>query len=377
MVENWAPGLVTDAVTLAGCIPDAREMGYRYGPFTHAAPPPCHVPMGSMEAIFFGNDPAHPSALIVSCRVCAVPDFHRQLESVLGVRIQTWLSGPNCSRYDPSAVPPPPARAPGLPLPAPFVSSPSTTGFRSVAVAPGSLELNARLGAGPATIAELQLVPCWISARGKRLYTYRAGRRRRLFSWRHSHGSGVALARFGGHLPDNHTGEDTTILPWGSYARLEWLGRRADEVHPSQNVSQPALCLAGDAGTPSDLDWLVLDIDFKPDRASSQKLGLRHKRVMLERASELGCPIFESSSRRGAHILARLSAEAQGHDFGRSMALPVAGDPPVTGITVDRFLPGAKALICLRLDLPYANSDPGHLVPVLSPADVEHLIWLR
>ena len=56
------------------------------------------------------------------------------------------------------------------------------------------------------------------------------------------------------------------------------------------------------------------------------------------------------------------------------MALPVAGDPALTGLTVDRFLPGAKALVCVRLERPMSDITPDVPVPVLSPDDLFSLL---
>ena len=53
---------------------------------------------------------------------------------------------------------------------------------------------------------------------------------------------------------------------------------------------------------------------------------------------------------------------------------PAAGDPALTGLTVDRFLPGAKALVCLRLERPLAEVTPDVPVPVLSPGDLFSLL---
>ena len=124
--------------------------------------------------------------------------------------------------------------------------------------------LHARLGSGPTTLRELLEVPCWISSRGKRLHSYR--HRRRLYSWRHSHRDGVALARYGGETTVRSTGEEVTIHPWATFLETRRLGRwaAAGAAAPAA-APTPALCLAGDADTLSDLDWLVLDIDFKPE----------------------------------------------------------------------------------------------------------------
>ena len=85
--------------------------------------------------------------------------------------------------------------------------------------------LHARLGSGPTTLRELLEVPCWISSRGKRLHSYR--HRRRLYSWRHSHRDGVALARYGGETTVRSTGEEVTIHPWATFLETRRLGRLA------------------------------------------------------------------------------------------------------------------------------------------------------
>ena len=56
------------------------------------------------------------------------------------------------------------------------------------------------------------------------------------------------------------------------------------------------------------------------------------------------------------------------------MTLPAAGDPALTGLTVDRFLPGAKALVCVRLEHPMSDITPDVPVPVLSPGDLFSLL---
>ena len=71
---------------------------------------------------------------------------------------------------------------------------------------------------------------------------------------------------------------------------------------------------------------------------------------------------------------ARLAASADGVDLGRSMTLPAAGDPALTGLTVDRFLPGAKALVCVRFERPISDITPDVPVPVLSPNDLFSLL---
>ena len=83
--------------------------------------------------------------------------------------------------------------------------------------------------------------------------------------------------------------------------------------------------------------------------------GAGYRDRLLAAARAAGCPIFSSTSGNGAHILARLAASADGVDLGRSMTLPAAGDPALTGLTVDRFLPGAKALVCVRFERPMSD----------------------
>ena len=117
----------------------------------------------------------------------------------------------------------------------------------------------------------------------------------------------------------------------------------------------------------SDLDWLVLDIDFKPEGRAMSHFGAGYRDRLLAAARAAGCPIFSSTSGNGAHILARLAASADRVDLGRSMTLPAAGDPALTGLTVDRFLPGAKALVCVRFERPMSDITPDVPVPVLSP----------
>ena len=132
--------------------------------------------------------------------------------------------------------------------------------------------------------------------------------------------------------------------------------------------------MAGDVDTLSDLDWLVLDIDFKPEGRAMSHFGAGYRDRLLMAAKAAGCPIFSSTSGNGAHILARLAASADGVDLGRSMTLPAAGDPALTGLTVDRFLPGAKALVCLRFERPISDITPDVPVPVLSPSDLFSLL---
>ena len=233
--------------------------------------------------------------------------------------------------------------------------------------------LHARLGSGPTTLRELLEVPCWISSRGKRLHSYR--HRRRLYSWRHSHRDGVALARYGGATTVRSTGEEVTIHPWATFLETRRLGRwAASGAAAPAAAPTPALCLAGDADTLSDLDWLVLDIDFKPEGRAMSHFGAGYRDRLLAAARAAGCPIFSSTSGNGAHILARLAASADGVDLGRSMTLPAAGDPALTGLTVDRFLPGAKALVCVRFERPISDITPDVPVPVLSPNDLFSLL---
>ena len=102
--------------------------------------------------------------------------------------------------------------------------------------------------------------------------------------------------------------------------------------------------------------------------------GAGYRDRLLAAARAAGCPIFSSTSGNGAHILARLAASADGVDLGRSMTLPAAGDPALTGLTVDRFLPGAKALVCVRFERPMPDITPDVPVPVLSPNDLFSLL---
>ena len=140
------------------------------------------------------------------------------LESALGVRIQTWLSELGRYRYSAGGPLTPPTPLELLP------ATPAAGRYAGSAVGPAA-GLHARLGSGPTTLRELLEVPCWISSRGKRLHSYR--HRRRLYSWRHSHRDGVALARYGGETTVRSTGEEVTIHPWATFLETRRLGRWA------------------------------------------------------------------------------------------------------------------------------------------------------
>lgn len=332
------------------------------------------MPTGSAEFIYFGDDPSHRSALIVSCRACAGRGSHQRLEAALGVRVQTWLSELGRYRYSAGRPLTPPTPLELLPAvrDAGQYAGPGVENGVGRGVGPDTgldTGLHARLGPGPTTLRELLEVPCWISSRGKRLHSYR--HRRRLYSWRHSHRDGVALVRYGGETTVRSTGEEVTIHPWATFLETRRLGRWAAS---GAGGPLPALCLAGDAATLSDLDWLVLDIDFKPEGRAMSHFGAGYRDRPLAAARAAGCPIFSSTSGNGAHILARLAASADRVDLGRSMTLPAAGDPALTGLTVDRFLPGAKALVCVRLERPMSDITPDVPVPVLSPNDLFSLL---
>ena len=239
--------------------------------------------------------------------------------------------------------------------------------------------LHARLGSGPTTLRELLEVP--------------AGSRP-------GASGSIPIGTGAGCTPGVIlTG---TVLPWPATAgrppsgpperRLPstrgppswrpggWGGGRRRVLLPRLLV-RPRLLLRprhsawrGDVDTPSDLDWLVLDIDFKPEGRAMSHFGAGCRDRLLAAARAAGCPIFSSTSGNGAHILARLAASADGVDLGRSMTLPAARDPALTGLTVDRFLPGAKALVCVRFERPMSDITPDVPVPVVSPNDLFSLL---
>ena len=98
--------------------------------------------------------------------------------------------------------------------------------------------------------------------------------------------------------------------------------------------------------------------------------GASYRDRFLTAARAAGCPAFSSTSGNVAHVLARLSTEADLVDLVRSMTLQPAGDPARTGLTVDRFLPWAIFLVCVGLERPVHDISPDEPVPVLPPTDL-------
>ena len=184
---------------------------------------------------------------------------------------------------------------------------------------------------------------------------------------------GVRRARFGGPgLLPGKPGDAPwpgNVLPWSPLERVE----RAI-ANPTLGVrpgAVPALALGGDADCPAGHRLLVLDYDWHPG-AGDEAVGTAHRAWVLEILGGAGWALFASSSGRGFHALAQLTA-----DDIRAGRWPQAKRHPATapGVGLDVFPPGYPGMVTLSLARALPGVDLERLLPQVTLAGVGELLF--
>lgn len=213
---------------------------------------------------------------------------------------------------------------------------------------------------GEQAIVDLQGIPTWIAAVGKKGLGFHW--RGRWVQWAYSvseSDGGLQLAREGG------THRQGWLVPaWRTFEGVE---RHISEVKNDRSIDWgvdgapnilPALALTGTKSFPCPHDVGVLDVDYKPDH-DADGFGLWMRDDLTTRAITAGCPVFGSSSGNGRHILWRV-ADGDGWIRGRGVEKCYPQET-VSGFKVEIFPPGDGKQIVIRHDKHIANV----VVPVI------------
>ena len=187
--------------------------------------------------------------------------------------------------------------------------------------------------AAPVTLADIDRAPVWAPAAGKKV----------VGPWRHSTPEGVTLARFGGEYHGKYG--ILVLLPWGTRDDI------AGQIQQRRmNGCVPSLCLSGDAGCPSPLDILVLDLDVKEGTTPA---AIRDR--LMAPLLEAGVAPFASTSGRGRHVVMRLDPK----DLGREHYRRLPPEGPRKGVCLEIFPAGTRRHIVWHRDRQLAGPGPG------------------
>ena len=340
---------VDSAAQLAALLSGVKPQRWR--DYSYVANPPCHQ-SSSGTSLSFGDAPG--SGLVIYCWACEGETVQR-VEDALGVALQVQRRDGSLRYRDarrtgaPNTVKPPQPAPP--PEPEPIHATPLGEGI---------------------TVRHFFDSPFWLLSEGK---GKPAAAQRGRAAWRQSRdpkAGGVELARFGGDARDvmrDRSVYQFRVLPWESYDAI--LAKVADPALRVVEGAEPMVSLAGDEKTPCLGDYLLVDMDYHPEHDPAS-VSLPVRDTVGQRLADAGAALYKSRSGNGWHAVLRLSAsdiEAGNRPQRRRV------DPSkVPGLAFDLFLPGSRSPLNISRGRPLANTDPAHVLPVLTLVELDQVL---